>query len=715
MKLMASSISSSTAFPQGEAIQFSFSARGRILLGLSSSRIFVLDVASEKPIVKHELKTLRRPLGATILDDGSLLAVVSSKYQANIYRLSTQEAKHVQALTLDDTPRALALSPTGGVLAIAYHDGIEVHALGKDVLAPQRRAVHCVGVDSLYFSTDETMLWGTSADFKQNDIFTITAPFYDEPETDLSPQDVQIRMWTTQVLFPSIISGYSHACSIQAHDVDGADNWVVAYDKRAKAFRTVRVSDAKAGIPFFAGPLTNDRPPSPASPVTIPATDHEGNLVTIGSRDNGIWLYSMPDKVAVPRSAEQVVDEPLVSGHKIDGVPGITAACWVLPGHSPPQDEFCRRRLIAVAPGGLGNPIMGEEDMPIESGRVLILDFERSARNGEALEVDIEFGESQPLLLKEHIPGMDVAVELERSRTVQHAGPSSRGLASRSATTRVAGNATSMPRITESIQRGGVSSSQSRNVPRRSVTAVQATSGRYRAPNGRFHVTRMPHESDANNWIPPPPPYTRDLNGPLPDYARGYYLDSSAVYGGNNMVVGPRTARTAYAPQQRVHGVLPNSLVEGFDRMGVGGQPQPLLQPDLQLHNMASGQAASVQLSNATPPPAPLSYQPTASGLSQNPTTSHRQQYFHAHAQVASNYSFSVSSPALRGQTGQQNAVYSADTRTRPIITRRASTDPTHAVTLVNPNEEWRQRIENWNEQTIRANKRKTKIKCVVM
>ena len=728
--MMASSISSSTAFPQGEAIRFTFSAKGRVLLGLTSSRIFVFDVASANVSVKHELKTLRRPLGATVLDDASLLAVVSSRHQANIYQLSAGEARHVQALTLDDTPRAVALSPTGGVLAVAYDDGIEVHALGTDVAAPQRRAVHCVGVDTLYFSTDETMLWGTSADFKQNDIVTITAPFYAEPETDLSPQDVQIRMWTTQVLFPSVVSGYSHACSIPAHDMEGGDNWVVAYDKRAKAFRAVRTRDAKAGIPYFAGPLSGNRPPSPASPVTIPTTDYDGDFVTIGSRDNGIWLYSMPENLVIPHSAEQALDEPLVNGHKIDGVPGITAACWVQPAADPssPQqhdDEFCRRRLIAVAPGGLSNPTMGEEDVPIESGRVLILDFERSARNGEAREVSVEFGgESQSLLLKEHNPGIEAAVELERSRTLHQGG----AMARRSATTRVAQPAAnsqvsssrgSMPYFNAQYHQshsGGVAS------PRRSATATTG-GARYGNPyhHRRFRVQRV-HPRD--NWVPPPP-YTTELGGRLPDCVTGYYLDSaSAVYrstSNNNVVV--RSQRT-YAPPQRatIYETVPQTLVEGFDRLGVGGGgTQPLTQSQLQIHNLVTTHPTMTVNSAPPPPPRPLSYQHSASVFSQNPHQTQQQQQrllshsHHPHPQVASSHSYSISTPDLRA--GQQNGGADPYRGVRPAIpiTRRASTDPTHPVTLTDPTEEWRQRIENWNEQTIRANKKRSKLKCIVM
>lgn len=72
INLVSTSISSSAAFPGGEAFHFSFSPNGNFVLAYSSSRIYVLDVAAEKVAVKRELKILRRPSTATILDDGRL-------------------------------------------------------------------------------------------------------------------------------------------------------------------------------------------------------------------------------------------------------------------------------------------------------------------------------------------------------------------------------------------------------------------------------------------------------------------------------------------------------------------------------------------------------------------------------------------------------------------------------------------------------------------
>ena len=153
VRLISSSMSSSTAFPQGEVFRFSFSANGSLVLCISSSRIVVLDLSVDPVAVKHELQTRRRPMGATILDDGSLLAVLSSSHRVNIYRLCSDDAKRIQTITLNDAPRDLTFSPTGSVLALSFEDTIEVHAVGEETLSTERRAARCLRVDTLSFAS----------------------------------------------------------------------------------------------------------------------------------------------------------------------------------------------------------------------------------------------------------------------------------------------------------------------------------------------------------------------------------------------------------------------------------------------------------------------------------------------------------------------------------------------------------------------------------
>lgn len=302
VKLISSSMSSATAFPQGEVFRFSFSGNGQLVLCISSSRIVVLDIGSDPVAVKHELKTRRRALGATIRDDGSMVAVLSSMHQVNIYQLSHQEAKHIQSITLNDAPRDLTFSPTGSVLALAFEDNIEVYAVGSEVLSTERRAARCLRVDSITFSSDGSILLGSPSYGEREGIVTITAPFYTEPGVEASPEEIHRRMWTTQILFPETIDGFSHACLISAHD-EGDDSWILGYDNQLATFRAIRMSDIDAGTVYFASPFWDDETWE-QHPSMLPTTDIDGELVVLGFQDSGLWLYGIPGQLNVtPTSA----------------------------------------------------------------------------------------------------------------------------------------------------------------------------------------------------------------------------------------------------------------------------------------------------------------------------------------------------------------------------------------------------------------------------
>lgn len=583
IKLINTSMSSSTASPQGEAFRFSFSVSGQIILCLSSSRIVVLDVSAASPVVRHELKTWRRPLDATIMDDGSLLAVISSKHQINIYSLTDRESQLIQCLALNDTPRALAFSPTGGVLGIAYDDRIEVQAIGEGVLSTDRRAVRCSGVDSLSFSSDGFLLLGSSSSSRNGMVVSIAVPFFAETDDGTSPSDAQVQMWTTQILFPNILRGYSRACLLPLHG-DGEDDWVLGYEAQNKAFRAVRISNTNSSTIYFEGPAAaSGTRPRETTPTIFPTVSDKGDLVALGYQDGGIWVYGIPSRVDTPSngstdgaiSSAQASNAPsalsnhelyqpnvIIGGHKLSDIEGITAARWIRYSHNPQQESDPKDlRLVAVAPGGVQPPTIGQEDVPVDGGRVLLLDFGRSPADGTITEYSIELGEAEPKMLREPNSSLDTEIELERRRTrVNRGGRHSRGgsrVSYPAAASNAGAGAVPKPparnRRNSSLRSGSSSNTgttqfaespylnaqpRSRDTLQRAATAAAATRGRQaasrleqatatttatgdggaRAPQ-RF-IPHIPHESDADNWVPPPPPYTREPEIPLPEHLR---------------------------------------------------------------------------------------------------------------------------------------------------------------------------------------------------
>ncbi|KAL4973361.1 hypothetical protein BDW66DRAFT_106027 [Aspergillus desertorum] len=829
VKLISTSMSSSTAFPRGEAFRFAFSQNGELILCISSSRIVVLNVASDPPAVKYELKTSRRPLHATILDDGSILAVVSSSHQVNIYSLSLAEAKLIQDLKLNHVPRTLALSPAGSVLAIAYNDMIEVYAIGEGALATERRAVRCAGVDSLSFSSDGVILLGSSDNPSTGSLVSITVPLYGEQEPELPVKDVQVRMWTTQILFPEMVQDYSYACLVPLH-TEGEGSWIMGFDNKLGVFRAVGLTKSSSGTTYFASPKSEDT--NIEQPPMMPASaDCEGELVALGFQGSGVWVYGLPDRLdiapVVQNAAErqsrhtaqspstvvtdartnlsrlqQTINRPkvLITGHKVTDVPGITAARWVRRNHSMGE----QRRLAAVAPGGIDHASFGEEDVPLDGGRILILDFTCSATNGNVTELTIEIGDAEPVLLREPDSSLDTEIELERRRTRIHRGSMGRGnresypSASLSNRPRPRRNSSYHSASSSEVADGEIppipdspydnTQPRSQDTLRRAATAAAASRRRVAHESRRVlqepsvpAVFQIPHESDADNWVPPPPPYSREADAPLPDYLRRTLLPPPKGYGQNaaesfrrslstrflsdpssrpslhrlNIVTGPNltsrmrrhTEETSTLDNHRRH----HSWARG--RAGSGSEVRPLssvnestvptrpedslvspqmvpnvvsvvpngtigdpLASTIQAHDQRMSirirdhtQFTGSQLVMPAVPPAPPAMDTYLYSLS-SPNLIPAQLI-----PETPDTSTPVQDPSARQHDRTQSYDYQPPLSAAALRNRRASTDPTHSSSQsVAPEQQWRRRIEEWNERTIYERSKK-RSKCVVM
>ncbi|EXJ93807.1 hypothetical protein A1O1_02200 [Capronia coronata CBS 617.96] len=468
INLISVNASSSAALPGAEAFRFSFSPNGRTILALSSSRIYVIDATSDIITVRRELKPMRRPLSASITDDGLILAVLSSKYQANIYQLNPAGVKHSQVLVMDNPPRTITLAPEGTVLAAAYDAGVEVFSLAPSALSTDRRAVRSEAIDSLNFSGDGSILVGSTQSLDEPSAVVITAPFY--TENDLPPKEVHSRMWTTQILFPQISSICSHAELLQGH-TEGDANWLFAYDHTLMTYRAVRTDDTRTGVAYFLNPIANVRFDTPM-PCMAPTATACGTLVVAGFGENGLWIYGIPEKLdvcpdmgsvverneqrlrggvrltsatghleplmayspSISGSSEEIEDDSIaakvdwreslfVKGQQIRGFQECTAAKWVEISEEQ-EVTLTGKRLVVIAPGGIDQFVeeLGDETMPVDGSRVAILDFDYSPSAGQDREITIEVGDNEPELLTEQMSDMDIEVAMERRRTVRDRG-----------------------------------------------------------------------------------------------------------------------------------------------------------------------------------------------------------------------------------------------------------------------------------------------------
>ncbi|KAL8989234.1 MAG: hypothetical protein Q9177_001838 [Variospora cf. flavescens] len=624
VNLTSTTTSSSASFPGGEAFEFAYSPNGQWTLALSSSRVYLLDTLSPQISVKRELKVLRRPVSAAILNDGSILAILSKDRKVNVYDLSTSRVKHVRALDLDNPPHTISLSPKAEVLAAAYDGGIELHSLAMNALATDRRSVKCDFVDSLAFSQDGTMLLGTTHNCLNPNTVVLSAPFYDESNQELPASDVLSHMWTSQILFPNSSRDCSHATLLPDH-AEGDASWTCTYDRVFESFRAVRTDDLRNGTTYFTGPKrrrrTHSRSQKPKlTPCTLPAPTDHGDLVAAGFLAKDVWLYGVPEGLDIagvqygdestsstrPNSESSSGRSPakshtrgestqfrklpqwqvlvdkhrnvLVKGRKVAAVPGVTGMKWV--SHRSSEKESgvisIAERLLVSAPGGVSGPsdIDLEQDdfASVDGGRLIVLDFDRGIGDGKVEQVNYELGHVKPELLEEQSIDMEAEVNIIRRRTTRQRAGAGMGtsIADALASTpelqiqtsitapvppsRAAEVPADDPLIPRAIGREralvspdeGLSLEEASQVfdgpyshtqPRsptslfRSATAVAANRQRnppgplgaasgqvqYRRPDGRGE---LPHESDADNWVPPPPLYTPNPERPLPDYLR---------------------------------------------------------------------------------------------------------------------------------------------------------------------------------------------------
>ena len=678
VSLISTTTSSSAAFPGGEAFEFIFSPNGHWTLALSSSRIYVLDTVSPEISVQRELKVLRRPVSAAILDDGSQLAVLSSNHQIHIYGLASFEVKHLRSIPLENAPHTIALAPKGDVIAAAYEGGVEILTLSTSTTESDWRIVKCDRVDSLRFSSDGTMLLGTTRNSKNPSTVILTAPYFTDDNQDLTPLDQTSTMWTSQIIFPNSSRDCSHA-TLLPQRTDGDANWMFTYDRVFESFRAVRTDDLRNGTTYFTGPRrpkgASNVPKKKLNPCTLPTANDGGELVAAGFLGKEVWLYGVPDGLDIaatssideinPQSGSSGPGTPsrtpsagpgtpnrsmtrgeaaeltrlpkwqvlvdkyrnvFAKGRKVAEIAGVSALTWVSQKDDKPDGfNSLKERLVIAAPGGIpGDPNLEQDGglAAIDGGRLVILDFDRTTTNGQTRELTFDLGTAVPELLKEEDVDMDTEVALARRRTVAKAatdrrtiinmlGPTSElpaitlaptanllanlqsssssssnatASASRSnasvaiVTTRDLATTTTRPRA-DSLE-GGISLEQateffdgpySHTQPRspgtlyRSATAVAANrqrnpprlvpSGRveYRRPDGRGE---LPHESDADNWVPPPPPYAPQAEVPLPDHLRQTLLPSGTGSIPSSLRPrvgreGPQRANTMYEALRR--------------------------------------------------------------------------------------------------------------------------------------------------------------------
>lgn len=691
VKLVSKAISSSSC-PGGEGMGFTTSPNGHHVLAYNSSRMYLINAQGSGIEMKREFKMLRRPVSACVSNDATILAVLSTEMQVDIYDLKQSPPKRKHSMILDNNPRTIALSPCGTVLTAAYDGGIEVQSLTRGASSADRRAVKCDAVDALAFSFDGTQILGTTLHSSPPSTVVITAPYYDPGAIAMDDAEESLSAWTTSILFPNSSRDCSHAVLLQDGSQEEAA-WAFAYDRSFETFRAVRTDDLRNGTTYFTGPVPKTTSQSRLLPCTVPSASYHGELVSACFHGSEVWIYGVPeDLTAVPEAASTAGDASglarrnssqshssrspstrtqdvaattattaavtaataitttatsgrvpqwqilcdrtrnnFVAGHQASDLIGVNNVKWV----SKFGETSLQERLIVTATGVVGPRLVTEdEDMDfVDGGRIALVDFGYALTDGTHTEITIEVGTDDAEVLEEEQRDIETEVAIVRRRTVAQRGGgrggARRGSLMRTATIAVtptsATSATAAahdlvspisplssrstddddPLVPRTVGRNPVarpvirepvdeeeflsieeqealdapyahSSPRSGTTLRRAATVAAANrrlhprtaDGRpieYRRADGR---REHPHESDADNWEPPPPPYQADDPGDTPAFLRGRaVLASAAIPGATQPYLAlpmqqPHAANPVEAPQPPAL-VIPSSLQPG--------------------------------------------------------------------------------------------------------------------------------------------------------
>lgn len=203
---LTSTSATSSAFPQSLALWIS--RKGGWILAANSSHLYVLYAPDLPQLSARAFRVRRRPLAAEILENGSLLCVLSNEHQVDVYSLGDVEqttVTRIKTIFLENAATTMAMTPDGLILATGSGNAIEIASLAPGARESSKRQIFCEPMDFLSFSDDGRTLLATSSASRQrgSTVFSVTSAFGGPMTEDGMPIVLDVdQAWTTQILFP---------------------------------------------------------------------------------------------------------------------------------------------------------------------------------------------------------------------------------------------------------------------------------------------------------------------------------------------------------------------------------------------------------------------------------------------------------------------------------------------------------------------------------
>jgi len=389
----ASSTASSSMGFRAEQLSFSFSPSGRVMLVLSVSRIFIVDIMHQKPTVKRELKIIGRPAAVDISDDARVLAVLSVNRKVDIYHLHHSPPRRVRSFHLESQAACIALSPDCTVLAAAFDRSIEMVYLSGDPNTVSKRTIACQTVDHLRFSATGMLLLGTTMTGK-----AATIALHAPAQHDSSLHKTLDQTWTSELPFPNTFHECSHA--IPLNDIGReSGRMAFAYDAPAGVFGTLDLYELRFATPRFD--VGNHRTPMLPLPWTLPSVSTDGDFIALGYGRSNLLLCNQAS------SGKDI--QRHVSLHDT-----VSVLHWLNPREAAHDTAL---RLVAVLNDktAYAAVVPNNRHIPGNSGHIAILEFDYFVSDNPS-EITVDLGSTLAENLEEEEWNLGAALEASREQ-----------------------------------------------------------------------------------------------------------------------------------------------------------------------------------------------------------------------------------------------------------------------------------------------------------
>lgn len=452
----------------------------------------------------------------------------------------------------------IVISPDGLILIAGNTIGIEVLAIGPNAPETARRTLSGPVGDVLEFSDcGRTLLITSHARKSANSSLYVLPGLYDGPfdEEGVPIPQAPATVWTGSVLFPETAKIARQATLIPDAET-GQVNELFAFNSQEDTWGVYDIGNQRFTQRKMFLPDQQRWTRSEFLDDAMPAVSPNADLAAVALRMRGttsIWIYQVPEwDFRTNSKTDQSPIQPCfcipILDDGSDSVQEISTLRWV-------AVDAHVQRLVAVGnssttttdemPGAQGN----------SKGVILVLDFDKTKSADSPIPTPTKtVYDLDPLcpgdLLPEGSIDFEREVEIVRRRTMAqrrsqtnargHARAGSTPLQSATrATRRQEQQQETQPTV--SIHQPGAPTADDEELtaeevqaafevpydmqqPRSQVSLLRAATVAAVSPANRRHLRalpfrpleyrradglrELPHESDADNWVPPPPPYT---------------------------------------------------------------------------------------------------------------------------------------------------------------------------------------------------------------